>query len=223
MTQPSVSTSSKPPHSSRKRLVVLLGAILLLIAAAVIVWRILTPSAAPQPENAFDIKIQLQGARNAATIVRNDDGTHAFRITLDDGSPQVLDPEAFARRLHEDQARRGWMSAFLNITSPIGLIWVTVGLVGQLLFAGRMIVQWIASEKSKRSVVPPIFWWMSLIGASMLLAYFLWRRDVVGVLGQGLGWVVYIRNLHLIYSPSTTSHHQPRVEEDPAPEPTALT
>lgn len=222
MTQHSISTSSKPPHSHRKRLVLLISAVLL-IAAGVIAWRVFTPSDAPQTENAFNIKIQLEGARNAATIVRNDDGTHAFRITLDDGSPQVLDPEAFARRLHEDQAHRGWLSAFLNITSPLGLIWVTIGLVGQLLFAGRMIVQWIASEKSKRSVVPPIFWWMSLIGASMLLAYFLWRRDVVGVLGQGLGWVVYIRNLHLIYSHSTTPHHPPRVEEDPAPEPTALT
>ncbi|HCD35270.1 MAG TPA: hypothetical protein DER01_22910 [Phycisphaerales bacterium] len=79
------------------------------------------------------------------------------------------------------------------------MIWVAVGLLGQVLFTGRMIVQWIASEKSKRSVVPTAFWWMSLIGASMLITYFIWRKDVVGVLGQATGWFIYVRNLYLIY------------------------
>ncbi|HAI14296.1 MAG TPA: hypothetical protein DCM28_21505, partial [Phycisphaerales bacterium] len=73
-------------------------------------------------------------------------------------------------------------------------MWVAVGLLGQVLFTGRMIVQWIASEKSKRSVVPTAFWWMSLIGASMLITYFIWRKDVVGVLGQATGWFIYVRN-----------------------------
>jgi lipid-A-disaccharide synthase-like uncharacterized protein len=62
-----------------------------------------------------------------------------------------------------------------------------------------MVVQWMASEKQRRSVVPPMFWWMSLIGSLMLLSYFLWRRDVVGILGQGIGLAIYVRNLHLIY------------------------
>ncbi|MAX23723.1 MAG: hypothetical protein CMJ19_04390 [Phycisphaeraceae bacterium] len=91
------------------------------------------------------------------------------------------------------------MKTIFNITTPFGLVWVGIGLLGQVLFTGRMIVQWIASEKSKRSVVPTAFWWMSLIGASMLITYFIWRKDVVGVLGQATGWFIYVRNLYLIY------------------------
>ncbi len=79
------------------------------------------------------------------------------------------------------------------------MLGVGLGFLGQMLFTARMLVQWLASEKSKRSVVPPAFWWLSLIGASMLIAYFIWRKDVVGVLGQGFGWIIYIRNLALIY------------------------
>jgi lipid-A-disaccharide synthase-like uncharacterized protein len=67
---------------------------------------------------------------------------------------------------------------------------VGLGLLGQVLFTGRMLVQWLASEKQKRSVVPVAFWWMSLIGATMLLVYFTWRRDIVGVLGQATGWFI---------------------------------
>ncbi|MEL7237889.1 MAG: lipid-A-disaccharide synthase N-terminal domain-containing protein [Planctomycetota bacterium] len=81
-------------------------------------------------------------------------------------------------------------------------MWISVGLLGQVLFTGRMLVQWIVSEKAKRSTVPPVFWWMSLIGASMLLSYFIWRRDIVGVLGQAAGWGIYLRNLWMIYRPS---------------------
>ena len=68
----------------------------------------------------------------------------------------------------------------------------------QVLFTGRMLVQWLASEKRKRSVVPVAFWWMSLIGGVMLLTYFIWRKDIVGVAGQSTGLLVYGRNLILI-------------------------
>ena len=84
-----------------------------------------------------------------------------------------------------------------------------LGLLGQVLFTGRMLIQWLASERERRSVVPVAFWWMSLAGASMLLVYFLWRKDIIGVLGQSAGWVVYTRNLWLIY----------RHPEDAAPKP----
>ena len=87
----------------------------------------------------------------------------------------------------------------LNITSPIGIAWVGLGLLGQGLFTGRMIVQWLVSEKNKRSVVPVAFWWMSLAGATMLVTYFAWRKDIVGILGQSIGWLIYSRNLWLIY------------------------
>ena len=75
---------------------------------------------------------------------------------------------------------------------------MALGLLGQLLFTGRMLVQWLHSERVGRSEVPPIFWWMSLGGAAMLLTYFLWRMDIVGVLGQSLGFVIYLRNIMLI-------------------------
>jgi lipid-A-disaccharide synthase-like uncharacterized protein len=62
-----------------------------------------------------------------------------------------------------------------------------------------MLLQWLVSERSRRSVVPVGFWWLSLLGASMLLVYFVWRRDIVGVVGQSTGWIIYGRNLWLIY------------------------
>jgi lipid-A-disaccharide synthase-like uncharacterized protein len=70
--------------------------------------------------------------------------------------------------------------------------------MGQLVFTGRMLVQWLASERSGRSVIPVAFWWMSLGGAVMLVAYFVWRRDIVGIVGQATGLFIYARNLVLI-------------------------
>ncbi len=111
-------------------------------------------------------------------------------------------PDEFAREVARNETRRakgGWFFRFFDITSTTGIFWVTLGLAGQLAFTGRMIVQWIASEKQRQSVVPTVFWWMSLAGSSLLIVYFLWRVDVVGVLGQATGWFIYIRNLWLIY------------------------
>jgi lipid-A-disaccharide synthase-like uncharacterized protein len=87
----------------------------------------------------------------------------------------------------------------LNVTSWGGLIWLTIGFAGQLLFFGRMFVQWVASERSGQSHIPESFWWFSLVGGIMLFTYFAWRRDPVGVLGQTSGVVIYARNIRLIY------------------------
>lgn len=86
----------------------------------------------------------------------------------------------------------------LNITSWTNFIWASLGLAGQLAFFGRMLVQWIASEKKNQSVVPASFWWLSLWGGALLFTYFVWRQDFVGVLGQSTGVVIYARNLRLI-------------------------
>ena len=87
-----------------------------------------------------------------------------------------------------------------------------LGLLGQVLFTGRMVVQWLASEKKHKSVIPVSFWWMSLLGASMLLTYFIWRKDIVGIIGQAAGWLIYVRNLYLVYLP----RFRPRAQAVPA-------
>jgi len=78
-------------------------------------------------------------------------------------------------------------------------IWVAVGFLGQGLFFGRWVVQWIASERHAESRVPIAFWYLSLIGGLITLAYAIYRRDPVFIAGQGIGAFVYIRNLILIY------------------------
>ena len=78
------------------------------------------------------------------------------------------------------------------------LIWVIVGFVGQGLFSMRFVVQWLASERMKRSIIPHAFWYFSLAGGVTLLAYAIHKRDPVFIAGQGLGLVVYLRNLFLI-------------------------
>jgi lipid-A-disaccharide synthase-like uncharacterized protein len=76
--------------------------------------------------------------------------------------------------------------------------WLLVGFGGQALFMGRFVIQWLASERRGRSVIPISFWYLSILGALVLLAYALHRRDPVFVAGQGLGVAIYLRNLHLI-------------------------
>ena len=120
----------------------------------------------------------------------------------ENGREHLQTPDEFAREIERNQERRtegGWFFRVFDITSATGIFWVTLGLLGQLAFTGRMVVQWLVSEKRKQSVVPNLFWWMSLFGSSLLVVYFLWRVDIVGVLGQATGWFIYIRNLWLIY------------------------
>ncbi len=76
--------------------------------------------------------------------------------------------------------------------------WLLLGFGGQLLFMGRFVLQWFASERERRSVIPVAFWYLSIAGALVLFAYALHRRDPVFVAGQGLGVAIYLRNLHLI-------------------------
>lgn len=80
------------------------------------------------------------------------------------------------------------------------LVWIVIGFLGQALFSARFIVQWLASERVKRSIVPRAFWYFSLAGGATLLAYAVHKRDPVFIAGQGLGLFVYLRNLYLIRS-----------------------
>src|ERR1043165_4374527 len=76
--------------------------------------------------------------------------------------------------------------------------WVVLGFAAQALFSMRFIVQWIASERAGRSVIPTAFWVFSIGGGILLFAYALYRRDPVFIAGQGLGLFIYLRNLYFV-------------------------
>jgi lipid-A-disaccharide synthase-like uncharacterized protein len=87
---------------------------------------------------------------------------------------------------------------------PTGeLIWLTLGFLAQLMFSMRFIVQWIASERARASIVPETFWYFSLLGGVLLFAYAIYRLDPVFMLGQGTGLLIYARNIHLIWQQKT--------------------
>lgn len=82
-------------------------------------------------------------------------------------------------------------------------IWIIIGFLGQGIFFMRWVVQWIASERHAESRVPTAFWYMSLIGGLITLAYAIYRLDPVFIAGQSIGSIVYVRNLMLIHRPNS--------------------
>jgi lipid-A-disaccharide synthase-like uncharacterized protein len=76
--------------------------------------------------------------------------------------------------------------------------WVMLGFFAQAFFTARFAVQWIASERVGRSVIPVAFWWCSIGGGLLLLVYALYRRDPVFIAGQAFGVFVYLRNLYFV-------------------------
>ncbi len=77
-------------------------------------------------------------------------------------------------------------------------LWTIIGLLGQGLFMMRFVIQWIASERVKQSIVPEVFWYFSLGGGLILFAYAVHKEDIVFILGQGLGVFIYLRNIYFI-------------------------
>lgn len=77
-------------------------------------------------------------------------------------------------------------------------LWLCIGLFGQALFFMRFFVQWIASERQRQSVIPTAFWYFSLAGGLVLLAYAVWRADPIFIIGQASGLVIYSRNLYFV-------------------------
>jgi lipid-A-disaccharide synthase-like uncharacterized protein len=76
--------------------------------------------------------------------------------------------------------------------------WLVIGFLGQACFFSRFLVQWMASERAGRSLVPRAFWYLSIAGGTIVLSYAIWRRDPVFILGQSVGLLVYLRNLVLL-------------------------
>ncbi|HKY95995.1 MAG TPA: lipid-A-disaccharide synthase N-terminal domain-containing protein [Kiloniellales bacterium] len=77
-------------------------------------------------------------------------------------------------------------------------IWIIIGFVGQAFFSARFLIQWIVSERAKKSIVPTAFWLFSIGGGATLLAYSIYREDPVFIAGQGAGLLIYFRNIHFI-------------------------
>lgn len=88
--------------------------------------------------------------------------------------------------------------AMMGTTSTADAAWLVVGLLGQLMFTARFLVQWFASEKAGKSVVPVAFWYFSIVGGLIVLAYGIRKLEPVIILGQLPGVVIYSRNLWLI-------------------------
>ena len=78
-------------------------------------------------------------------------------------------------------------------------LWLLIGFVGQGLFASRFWIQWIVSEKQRKSIIPVAFWYLSIAGGVTLFAYALYREDPVFIVGQATGLLIYSRNLYFIY------------------------
>ncbi|RWP27035.1 lipid-A-disaccharide synthase N-terminal domain-containing protein [Mesorhizobium sp.] len=81
-------------------------------------------------------------------------------------------------------------------------IWLGIGLLGQALFSMRFLVQWIVSEYSRRSILPQAFWYFSVLGGVTLLAYAIHQREIVFIIGQAMGLLIYARNIMLSRQPA---------------------
>lgn len=85
-------------------------------------------------------------------------------------------------------------------TSSTEILWLSVGFGAQLMFSMRFLIQWIASEKARASIVPETFWYFSFVGGAMLLVYAIYRADPVFIMGQGMGLLIYSRNIYFIWN-----------------------
>ena len=95
------------------------------------------------------------------------------------------------------------MSALLDWLHSVFVVqfdfWIILGFFAQGMFMMRFVIQWIASERVGRSIVPVAFWFFSIAGGVLLLIYAIQRKDPVFIAGQALGLIIYFRNLWLIF------------------------
>jgi len=120
-----------------------------------------------------------------------------LRARIADLQQQLRQAEA-----HEDAGKSFWQKTRDHLSNmlPITLaawVWFVVGFGGEFVFFLRFVVQWLASERHKRTVVPMAFWHLSLVGTAMVLAYAVYRIDPVFILAYSLNVVIYVRNLYI--------------------------
>jgi lipid-A-disaccharide synthase-like uncharacterized protein len=192
--------------------------IAMLLIVGLSVWIMLhTTKRVPPTPGAAVFEMVISSHKVKVEQVRQEDGTFRYRFI---GGPladdRVLTGPEFEARLQQETnlVGRPWLYRLFNVSTGSQFLWVAVGLGGQLVFSSRMLVQWLTSEKKRRSVVPAAFWYLSLIGAVALTAYFIWRQDMVGLLGQSMGLVIYVRNIRLLrlqnrHTPDQPANAQP--------------
>lgn len=91
----------------------------------------------------------------------------------------------------------GKLGQWWGAMSGLDKIWLGIGMLGQVMFTGRWFVQWIASEKARRAVVPATFWYFSFVGGLLVMAYGIYKADPVIIIGQ-FGVFIYARNLYFL-------------------------
>jgi lipid-A-disaccharide synthase-like uncharacterized protein len=172
-------------------------AVLLRVVVLLLLMMTLAGQARAASEDGVRLDITLPGVAEVELLATDPEGL-VYAVRLHGGGERRLSPAQFTDFVDRAYRDRSRLEILLNISGGAGVLWVLLGFAAQAMFSGRMLVQWLVSERRRRSVVPPVFWWMSLAGGLMLLAYFIWRRDIVGVTGQATGVLVYGRNLWLL-------------------------
>lgn len=167
------------------RLLDRLAAPLLLVMCGVLCWPVARAADAPTKEI-----VVIEMDRDTREV----QARRASEEELEDVQRAPVDGETIRTALRIDVAS-GQVDP---LDAGLSWYWLAFGFGAQLLFTARMLVQWIASERAKASVVPTAFWVLSALGGLMLLTYFLRRGDPVGVLGQAFGLTIYARNLIFI-------------------------
>jgi lipid-A-disaccharide synthase-like uncharacterized protein len=177
-------------------------------------WLVLQPTLSSER---YDYELLVGSVE--VRVVREDPDSFRFVAPERLARLGVLDDAAYRETIDREieawngrPASERYLLGFFNITSWVNFTWVAVGLLGQGAFFGRMMIQWVVSEKSRQSQVPELFWWLSFIGGLSLFTYFVWRTDVVGVLGQSTGVVIYARNLRLIQKQKRRDRRRARAE-----------
>jgi lipid-A-disaccharide synthase-like uncharacterized protein len=165
-----------------------------------VMFRIQTPAVEPRAgARTFEVVITSRKVL-VEQMPSGENYVYRFLNATDLGTQEMngkMFEETLARVAGGEQ--RSAFLRLLNVSSYNKLWWPALGLLGQIIFAGRMWVQWIASERKRMSVVPPLFWYMSLAGGLITATYFVWRQDLVGVIGQTSGIWIYARNIYFVY------------------------